>query len=169
VPDFKTGAKFGTWGHVCDWLYLTWKLLLRYVETIENRPHSCIKKMAKMTKTIISAEQNTCQAPFFALNQRCTEGSGLFYAIFSTLRESRRAPNPALASVRSKVLRLHACRLDFGALRLLQQWGRLSGCQFVPLHETPQQRKRHRLTSSLKPACLAMRLNLATPLCSGSL
>jgi hypothetical protein len=76
-----------------------------------------------MAKTIISAEQNTCQTPFFALNQRCTEGSGLFYAIFSTLRESRRAPNPALASIRSKVLRLHACRLDFGALRLLQQWG----------------------------------------------
>jgi hypothetical protein len=79
-----------------------------------------------MAKTIISAEQNTCQAPFLALNQRCTEGSGLFYAIFSTLRESRRTPNPALASVRSKVLRLHACRLDFGALRLLQQWGYLT-------------------------------------------
>jgi hypothetical protein len=35
-------------------------------------------------------------------------GSGLFYAIFSTLRESRRTPDPALPGVRSSLLRFVA-------------------------------------------------------------
>ena len=88
-------------------------------------PHSCIKKMAKRLKNHVGIELTTYRRYLPGVNQRWTWGSGLLYAIFFTLRESRRTPNPALASVRSKVLRLHTCRLDFGALRLLQQWGLL--------------------------------------------
>jgi hypothetical protein len=35
-----------------------------------------------MMKNSISVEQNRYYPLFLALNQRCTEGSGLFYAIF---------------------------------------------------------------------------------------
>jgi hypothetical protein len=35
-----------------------------------------------MMKHVISVEQNRYQPFFLALNQRCTEGSGLLYAIF---------------------------------------------------------------------------------------
>ena len=56
-----------------------------------------------MMKNIISVEQNRYQPFFLALNQRCTGGSGLLNAIFFTLRESRRTPDPALPRVRSRL------------------------------------------------------------------
>jgi hypothetical protein len=47
-----------------------------------------------------------------------------FLVMFFTLRESRRAPDPALSGVRGSLLQLHPFRLDSGALRLLQHWGK---------------------------------------------
>jgi hypothetical protein len=91
------------------------------------------KKMAKGLKSLMIVGLISYLGHMSGIDQRFTCGSGLFYAIFSTpilyyFGESRRDPNPALARVRSKVLRLHPCRLDFGALRLLQQWGQPQCC-----------------------------------------
>ena len=77
-----------------------------------------------MMKNIISVEQNRYQPFFLALNQRCTGGSGLLNAIFFTLRESRRTPDPALPKVRSSLYYDFTLgRLGSGALRLLHGWG----------------------------------------------
>jgi len=49
------------------------------------------------------------------------------FAMFFTLRESRRTPDPSFSRVRGSALQLHSFSLGSEALRLLQRWGLLVG------------------------------------------
>ena len=76
--------------------------------------------MAKRRKSITGIEHIAYSNLTRAMNRGCTGGSGLFDAIFFTLRESRKTPDPALPRVRSSRLRLRPRRLGSEALRLLR-------------------------------------------------
>ncbi len=79
--------------------------------------------MEKTSPNVMGVESKANSGRITGTNQQYNPGSVRFLSIFFTLRESRRAPDPALPRVRSSPLRLHPWRLDSEALRLLQHWG----------------------------------------------
>ena len=71
-----------------------------------------------MVQTIISVEQNRYQLSYLALNQRCTEGSGLLYAIFFTLSYVIRGKAGGLQILRYQMLAYKQDGVTLAALTL---------------------------------------------------
>jgi hypothetical protein len=88
-----------------------------------SKPHRCIKKMKKTSPNVMGFESKANPGQMTGTNQQYIPGSVRFFFIFFTLRESRRASDPALPRVRSSLIRHHPWRLSSEALRLLQRWG----------------------------------------------
>lgn len=88
-------------------------------------PQGCIKKREITSPKVMGVEFIPNPNQISGANQRQIPGSVRFYAIFFTLRESRRAPDSVLPMVRCSALRLHPWRLGSEAFRVLQHWGEL--------------------------------------------
>jgi hypothetical protein len=64
-----------------------------------NKPPGCIKKMEKTPKTVMDSESIEYIGMDSRTNHRFIPGSVRCFSIFFTLREDRRAPDPALPRV----------------------------------------------------------------------
>jgi hypothetical protein len=90
-----------------------------------------MEKISQIVKSV-RLKMSTSLVP--GMYKWCEPGFVRFFSIFFTLRESLRAPDPALPGVRSSPLRLHPWRLGSEALRLLQHWGKpYQNIQMLPL------------------------------------
>jgi hypothetical protein len=83
--------------------------------------------MEKTSPNVMGFESKATIDMISGINQRCIPESVRFFSIFFPLRESRRAPDPALPRDRNSRLWLHPRRLGSEALRLLQRWGKIKG------------------------------------------